>query len=160
MARKVFFSFHFERDAWRVGQVRNSNVVKNNYDQPPFYDWANWETVKSKGKEAIRKWIDDQLYGSSVTIVLIGQETYTREFVLYEIEKSYKENKGLFGIYINHIKNQNQQTDIAGRNPFEFVKDKDGHALSRLIPTYDWVYNDGRNQMGNWIEMAAKKLGR
>ena len=27
MARKVFFSFHYERDAWRVAQVRNSNVI-------------------------------------------------------------------------------------------------------------------------------------
>ena len=29
MARKVFFSFHYERDAWRVAQVRNSNIITN-----------------------------------------------------------------------------------------------------------------------------------
>ncbi|MGF9996732.1 TIR domain-containing protein [Bacillus safensis] len=28
MARKVFFSFHYERDAWRAGQVRNSNITQ------------------------------------------------------------------------------------------------------------------------------------
>ena len=27
MARRVFFSFHFENDIWRVNQVRNANVV-------------------------------------------------------------------------------------------------------------------------------------
>ena len=27
MARKTFFSFHYERDAWRASQVRNCNVI-------------------------------------------------------------------------------------------------------------------------------------
>ena len=27
MTRKVFYSFHFDNDAWRAGQVRNIGVV-------------------------------------------------------------------------------------------------------------------------------------
>ena len=27
MARKVFFSFHYERDIWRTNVVRNSGIV-------------------------------------------------------------------------------------------------------------------------------------
>ena len=42
MARKVFYSFHFKRDAWRAAQVRNSNAIANEdefgviVDQTPF----------------------------------------------------------------------------------------------------------------------------
>ena len=47
MARKVFFSFHYQRDAVRAGQVRNSNVIKNNAIQTSdFIDGAKWEQVK------------------------------------------------------------------------------------------------------------------
>ena len=30
MKRKVFYSFHFDNDNWRAGQVRNMGVVKTN----------------------------------------------------------------------------------------------------------------------------------
>jgi hypothetical protein len=30
MARKVFFSFHFDKDNWRAAQVRNVGVVDGN----------------------------------------------------------------------------------------------------------------------------------
>jgi len=74
MARKIFFSFHYERDAWRAGQVRNCNVVASE-DQYGFIDAADWESIKKKGDAAIKGWIDDQLKNTSVTIVLIGAET-------------------------------------------------------------------------------------
>jgi hypothetical protein len=45
MARKVFFSFHYSRDVWRVAKVRNSNVISN-YEKNPFYDKAEWEQIK------------------------------------------------------------------------------------------------------------------
>ena len=37
MARQTFFSFHYERDAWRAGQVRNCNLLPTN-DQHGFID--------------------------------------------------------------------------------------------------------------------------
>lgn len=30
MARKVFFSFHYQPDNWRVSQVRNIGVIEGN----------------------------------------------------------------------------------------------------------------------------------
>ena len=42
MVRKVFFSFHYDRDSWRVSQVRNCNVVSG-YEKNPFYDKARWD---------------------------------------------------------------------------------------------------------------------
>ncbi len=40
MARRIFFSFHYERDAWRPGQVRNSNALAAE-DRTGFIDSAS-----------------------------------------------------------------------------------------------------------------------
>ncbi|MGH7856257.1 MAG: TIR domain-containing protein [Candidatus Binatia bacterium] len=78
MARRVFFSFHYERDNWRAGQVRNSWVTKPDRESAGFWDAAAWEEVKKRGDDAIKRWIRDQMAGSSVTAVLIGRDTSTR----------------------------------------------------------------------------------
>jgi hypothetical protein len=41
MARRVFFSFHYDNDVWRANQVRNANVVASvPYGMEfPAYDW-------------------------------------------------------------------------------------------------------------------------
>lgn len=56
MARKIFFSFHFDRDAWRAGQVRNSDLIPNE-DEYGFIDSADWEEVKRNGVDSIKRWI-------------------------------------------------------------------------------------------------------
>src|SRR5215208_5330154 len=116
MARRVFFSFHYDRDNWRVAKVRNSQVIKG-YEKNPFYDKADWEAIKKKGDPAIQKWIDSQLKGTSVTVVLIGAKTSSRRWVKYEIEKSIADGKGLIGIDISKITNSAGKTDETGSNP-------------------------------------------
>lgn len=159
MARHTFFSFYYERDVWRAGQVRNSWVTKDR-DAAGFWDKAKWEEVKKKGDDAIHKWIDDQLSGTSVTVVLIGAETSTREYVDYEITESYKKKNGMLGIYIHNMKDSDLRTDTKGKSPFDkwTFKDPDGRIMT--YPTYDWVNDDGRTNMGAWIEAAAKRAGR
>ena len=148
MARKVFFSFHYDRDAWRVGKVRNSNVI-GNFDKSPFYDKAKWETIKRQGDEAIKRWINEQLSGTSVTVVLIGKETASRRWVKYEIQRSIELGKGLLGIDISKIKDHNGQTDATGVNP-----------LPIGYPKYKWNHDNGGENLGRWIELAAQKAGK
>ncbi|MEW5896937.1 MAG: TIR domain-containing protein [Nanoarchaeota archaeon] len=160
MARKVFFSFHYERDVWRAGIVRNSDITKKSIEAAGFIDAASWEEVKKKGDDAIKKWIADQLNGTSVTIVLIGAETASREWVIHEIKESYNKGNGLLGIYIHNIKDQNQRTDNKGENPFDKLYIETNGTkkyLSQILPTYDWVNNDGYNNLGKWIEAVAPK---
>lgn len=154
MARKIFFSFHYERDAWRAGQVRNSNVVSSE-DQYGFVDAADWESIKKKGNAAIESWIDDQLKHTSVTAVLIGAETADREWVQYEILKSWNRGNGIVGIRIHNIKDQEKKTDTPGRNPFDDFKLPDGTVLSSVCKTYDWLIDDGRKNLGKWADEAA-----
>lgn len=158
MARKAFFSFHYERDAWRAGQVRNSGQFLG--EKAGFIDKAKWEEVKRSGDLAIKRWIDKQLEGTSTTVVLIGSETAGRKYINYEIEQSSKRGNGMLGIYIHNVRTQNQETDPKGKNPFDdWYYTIDGRQVyfSHIYPTYDWVKDNGRINIGKWIEEAAKK---
>jgi len=95
LVRQVFFSFHYGRDIWRVNQVRNSWVVKKDREAAGFVDAAEWEEVKREGEDAIKEWIDDQMHGTSVTAVLIGNETAGRDWRLDPIrdQEKYQERE-------------------------------------------------------------------
>ena len=159
MPRKVFFSFHYERDNWRVANVRSSNII-HDFDKTPFYDHADWEAIKRR-TGGIQTWIDNQLLGSSVTVVLIGNQTYSRPWVKYEIEQSWNRGNGLLGIYIHGMRNNNQEIDAPGRNPFSLIRMPGSTAnLDSIVRIYDWVYDNGRENMANWIELAAKQRNK
>jgi hypothetical protein len=144
MARKVFFSFHYQRDLWRVNIVRNSGVI-DGVAAAGFHDASLWEETKRKGDDAIKRLINDGLNGTTVTVVLIGAETSGRKFVTYEIEKSIAYGNGLLGIYINNIKDKDGRTDALGSIPT---------ALSKSgAPIYTWEYG----KLGEWVEKAYKK---
>jgi len=164
MARRVFFSFHYERDAVRAGQVRNSNVVKNkSIETSDFIDSAGWEAVKKGGDEAIKRWIANQLNGTSVTVVLIGAKTSERKWVKYEIDESLKRGNGLLGIYIHKCPLFDGSIDAKGDNPFEklyFDRNGTQQYLSEIYKTYDWINDNGRENLGDWIDSAAKKAGK
>lgn len=155
MSRKVFYSFHYERDAWRAAQVRNSNVFDNE-DEYGVIDAVEWEKIERDGDAAIKQWIKDQLNYTSVTVVLIGAETAEREWVDYEIRQSWDRGNGLVGVRIHGVKNQDSKTDTAGANPFGTIKLADGAALSSLVEVHDWVAEDGYENMGTWVENAYK----
>ncbi|MGA2285017.1 MAG: TIR domain-containing protein [Dehalococcoidia bacterium] len=157
MARKTFFSFHYKPDNWRASQVRNIGVVEGNQ---PISD-NDWETITKRGDDAIQEWIDGQLKGRSCTIVLIGAATAGRKWVKYEIKKSWKDGRGLVGIYIHNLKDQAGNQSTKGINPFgEFtVNDK---SLSSIVKAYDPPYSTSTNvydhiksNLGNWVEEAV-----
>ncbi len=48
MARRVFFSFHYQNDIWRVNQVRDSGEFKSVEGTDTFYDSSLWEEAKKR----------------------------------------------------------------------------------------------------------------
>lgn len=163
MARQAFFSFHYDRDIMRVMQVRNSWVITGERSgQKMFHDKAELEQAKRKAG-GTEQWIELQMKGASVTVVLIGAETADRKWVKHEIKRSHEERMGMLGIYIHKVKCPNSGTDVKGANPFDkwqITRDGKPVLFSELYPTYDWESHDGRTNMANWIEAAAKKAGR
>lgn len=162
MSRRVFFSFHHARDVWRAGQVRNCWVTQDR-ESAGFWDAAAWEEVKKKDTATVEKWIDEQMKGTSVTVVLVGTQTSERRHVGYEIKQSHNKGNGLLGIYIHNVKDVNGWTDTKGTNPLsKWHVEREGKKvlLSDIYPTYDWVGDDGRKYLGDWVEAAAEKAGR
>jgi|ERR1700676_2375650 len=159
--RRVFFSFHHQNDILRIGQVRNSWVTKPNQQHAGFVDAASWEAIKRQGDDAVKRWIAAQLDGTSVTVVLIGSETASRPWVLYEISESHNKGNGLLGIYIHNCRDLTGRTCYQGANPFEHVHyTQSRRSLASEYPVYDWVTDGGYNNMGAWVEAAARKAGR
>jgi hypothetical protein len=158
MVRRVFFSFQYERDAWRAAQVRNSWVTKEDREAAGFTDSAEWEEVKRQGDGAVKRWIDKQVEGTSVTVVLIGAETADREWVRYEIQKSIEKGNGIVGIRIHQNKDQYGNADEKGDTNFGKIDGE--HEFSELYPVYDWVDDNGYENMGDWVERAALIAGR
>jgi hypothetical protein len=114
MTRRVFFSFHFDRDAWRVGQVRNHAITSG----IETFRQGEWESVRRYDDTTIKAWIDKELNNTSVTVVLIGAETYKRPYIKYELRKSWEKEKGILGIRIHNLMNQYRQTDEFGSVDF------------------------------------------
>ena len=143
MARKVFFSFKYE-DVSRAMVVRNSWVTKDK-ESAGFIDKAEFEEVKKKGDQAIKNWIGNQLKGTSVTVVLVGEKTCDSKWVKYEIEKSIEKGNGLIGIDISKIK------DLQGNTSERCEQIPKGYKF------YLWNKDKGYENMGDWIEEAAKE---
>lgn len=146
MARRVFFSFKYE-DVSRSMVVRNSWVTQGK-EAAGFIDKADFEKVKKNGDAAIRRWIDAQLVGTSVTVVLVGAKTCASRWVKYEIEQSIARGNGLLGIDISKIKDlQGNTSERCGEIP-------------KGYPFYLWNKEEGNKNMGSWIEKAAKAAGK
>lgn len=159
MARKVFFSFHYERDAQRAAVVRNHAVTKDGDEAAGYIDKAAWESLEKQGKKAVQDWIDEQLKGTSVTAVLVGPETSSREWVKYELQKSYTKGNGLLGVTLHNIKDFNGKTDSKGDTYFGALgQDKSGNDVyfSAVAKTYDWIDDKGYENFSKWVEEAVK----
>lgn len=63
MARRVFFSFHYDNDINRSMTVRNSWVTQGK-EAAGFIDKAEFEQIKRQGDTAVHNWIDKQLEGN------------------------------------------------------------------------------------------------
>ncbi len=141
MARKVFFSFKYD-DVHRAMNVRNSNVI-GGVLKSGFIDKAEFEKVEREGAKAIQTWIDNQLNGTSVTVVLVGANTHRSKWVKYEIEQSIARGNGLLTIDISKIADmQGNTTDCCSLRATGYKH-------------YRWNNDKGRENLGVWVEAAA-----
>lgn len=148
MARRVFFSFHYQHDIWRVNQIRNIPEITG-CAAAGFQDASLWEEAKKKGDAEIKKMIDKALENTSVTVVFIGNKTAGRKFINYEIEQSIARGNGIVGIQIHHLKNKDGITDEAGATPAKLTNG--GYKV--------YKYVDGQ-KLAARIEEAAKAVGK
>ena len=79
-------------------------------------------------------------------------------------EKSIERGNALLGIYIHKINGLGKGVSRKGRNPLDdhYIPCTDGksYKASSIYATYDWVDDDGYENLGVWIEAAAKRAGK
>ena len=146
--RRVFFSFHYQRDVWRANQVRQSwRFREGNKNDEGFFDASLWEKSKRKGDEAIKSLIRDGIRDTSVTCVLAGRYTYQRRWVRYEIARSIVKRNGLLTVHIHKLKDADGRTSGPGPDPLEwmgiFRAENGSLYLAEKHPSGKWVqYSD------------------
>ena len=148
MSKRVFFSFHYQRDVWRVNQIRSIPKIIGTA-AAGFQDSSIWEAAKKKGDAEIKRIIDEALENTSVTVVCIGNKTAGRKYINYEIKQSLKRGNGLVGIQIHHLEDNNGDTDSPGVTPSQ-IKDA-GFKVFK--------YAD-KDKLAARIEEAAKLAGK
>ena len=154
MAKRVFFSFHYEDvKTFRANVVRNHSITKQSGTDAGFFDASIWEDAKRHGDLSIKRLINTNLDGTSVTCALIGTETWQRRWVRYEILKSYDRGNTLFGVHINSVKDKNQNTFSQGKNIFDYL----GFTISSDGTTQTYYEHDG-NEWKIYQDLPEKKL--
>jgi hypothetical protein len=163
MARRVFFSFNYERDLGRAEIVRDSWIGP---DKQAIGFWAAsvWAEAHRRGEEIVKKMILRELANTTVTVVLIGAETAKNPWVNQAIVQSYKQNNGLMAVHINKITDVKGEVEARGGNPFDYIyiNNSDGSIshFSKMYLTYDYMDQNGFLDMGKWIEFNAQRAGK
>ncbi len=148
MARRVFFSFHYQRDVWRINQIRNIPNITG-VAAAGFADASLWEKARSTGDAAIKALINNGLKNTSVTVVFVGYGTAGRKYIEYEIDQSIARGNGIVAVQIHHLKDQDGKVNSPGAIPRKIK--------SNGYKAYKYV-NHAR--LSAWVEAAAKAAGK
>lgn len=163
MARRVFFSFHYKPDCTRASLVRNIGALEGD---SPVSD-NDWESITRGGNAAIERWIENQMYGKSCVVVLIGSETAGRKWIDHEIITGWNSGKGVVGIHIHNLKDISGRQCVRGANPFAHISVNKTTPMSSIVKTYDPPYADSKAVYGHiadnlaaWADEAVTIRGR
>ncbi len=156
----VFYSFHYQRDAWRVQQIMQMGVVEGQ----PLLNAQDWEKVKRQGDRAIRNWIDGQMRSKRAVVVLVGAETAGRPWVQYEIQQAWTKRHPLVGIRIHNMADKAGNRDHRGANPFTRVPVPGGGTVADHVRLHEpWgfttqqVYRSIKTNLEGWIRSADRR---
>jgi hypothetical protein len=137
--RKAFFSFHYEDDAFRTNNVRNSWKISHpdSANNRSFYDSSLWESRKLTNDEALKRLIRAGVLYTSAVCVLAGTHTWDRRWVRYEIARAIIDGRGLLTVHLNNINHhQTKGRHPLGQNPLAFIGIAKLQSDARLPPRY------------------------
>lgn len=156
----VFYSFHYDRDYWRVQQIIHMGAVEGQ----TIVNAQDWEAIKRRGDKAIMNWIADQMAYKSAIVVLVGAQTASRKWVRYEIQYAWDNNRPLVGVRIHGLADRDNHTDAPGVNPFSAISLQGGGTVADYVPLVDpsgWnsreVYADIKANLRTWVSHAYKR---
>ena len=151
---KVFVSYHHERDQKYADMLRAA-LADDMVDKSVHEDDIDNRNIKTA---TIRQKIRDNFIAdATVTIVLVGPETYTRKHVDWEIGSSLRKTKkspqrcGLLGIILpNHPDYRKPRRDFL--IPPRLAANLQGQ--DRYAQIYNWPENNSLVRIRRWIHQA------
>ena len=91
------------------------------------------DRVDSTNHDYIRQRVRDQMSGTSVTVVLIGDQTADSDWVAWEIEHSLEKGNGLLGIRLDKQAEIPKQLNDCGAEILNWDKPEDVHEFTDAI---------------------------
>ena len=164
MARRVFYSFDYERDWFRVQQIKQIGTLAGQ----PLLSSNRWEEVTGGSDRGIKRWIDEQMERKSCAVVLIGKRTAEREWVQYEIRKAWEDGRGLLGVFIHNLQDQHKRQSAKGTNPFRHFRVGGARkiGMNLVVPVHDPPYSRSSSvyrhiaaNLPDWVDDAIKVRG-
>lgn len=159
--RRVFFSFHYH-DVNRVNVVRQSGKIRpiDRERRKTVTDKSLWERSRSTNADALKQSINRALAGTSVTCILIGEHTWARPWVRYEIARSLLIGNGIFGVRIDRLWCIGSRSfGRFGHNPLECMavgRDDHGRIYVFEYDGYGWVkFEQMQQRLLRWPKWLA-----
>lgn len=143
---KVFISYHYKSD----NEIAKKIVEIVNGEKTNMFTIIE-EEKKSEDSTEIKTWVNEKILKTKFTILLISKETFDREYVSYEIQKS-KENKNTFiPILMDNENNKFTKPQV------KRIKDK---LLSGMNcePLRRWYEDKGEDNIVQWLNDALHVL--
>lgn len=113
--RNVFYSFHYA-DIFRVNHIRKSGQFRTG---DKVRDRSLWEKARRTDAEKLKRVIKIGLGSTTVTCVLAGYETWSREWVRYEIAWSLMRGNALLTVFIDGCECPRNGFAARGHDPLD-----------------------------------------
>jgi Thoeris protein ThsB, TIR-like domain len=153
--RKVFVSYHHGNDQW--DREKFEGLFAKIYGVMITKSVQLGDISTSLPTDTVRQKIrDEYLRDSTVTVVLIGKETWKRKHVDWEIASSIRNTKlnkrsGLLGILLPDHPDYGKEK----YNPYIIPPRLHHNAVSKYAAIHDW--SDNPINVKQWIENAFEK---
>lgn len=138
---KVFISYHYESDN---GIAKEIVDIVNNEKTNLFT--VIQEEKKPDNPNVIKKWVDDQICKTKFTILLVSKDTFKRQYVSYEIEKSKENGNTFIPILIDDENNKFTNREIK-KIEKELPKERREEIRS-------WYGDHGNKNIVQWLNEA------
>ncbi len=158
MRHKVFVSYHHANDQYYKNLF--DNLFSNIYDIMVSKSVQIGDIDSNLPTERIRQKIrDEYLRDSTVTVVLIGSETWKRKHVDWEIGSSirqteYSSRSGLLGIVLPTY----PRKDLTKYDPYTIPPRLYDNVKSNFAQIYNW--NDNSFVVQKWIHDAFERRNK
>jgi hypothetical protein len=158
MRHKVFVSYHHNNDQWYRNKFEE--IFSNQYDIMVSKSVQIGDIDSNLPTERIRQKIrDEYLRDSTVTVVLIGSETWKRKHVDWEIGSSlrntqYNPRSGLIGILLPSY----PRTDMTKYNPYTIPPRLEDNLENGFAKLYNW--SDNAYEVQQWIHEAFNRRNK